>query len=132
MSTSLPPLYAAWMDEIVREPVPQETEATCEQCVMCSTRTALSSGASQLFNAQTKCCTYMPVLANFLVGGILFDHDPELTKGRATVEERIEKGVAVSPLGLGRTGVYTLLYEHSPGAFGRSQALIERGLCISQ
>jgi hypothetical protein len=36
-----------------------------------------SSGASALaFHPETKCCTYIPALPNFLVGRIVEDDDP--------------------------------------------------------
>jgi hypothetical protein len=67
----------------------------------------------------------MPRLPNFLVGRLLADDDPDpdATKGRATVEARIEKGIAVTPLGLYRDPVHSLLYQRSPNAFGQSLAL---------
>jgi len=67
----------------------------------------------------------MPRLPNFLVGRLLADDDPDpdATKGRATIETRIEKGIAVSPLGLYPDPVHSLLYQRSPDAFGQSLAL---------
>ena len=123
VSSALPPLYAGWMDALLAGPLPQETKATCERCAMCSIPSALSSGDTLVFNPQIKCCTYLPVLPNFLVGRILLDDDPVLAQGRATVEARLQKSVAVSPLGLARADLYTFLYEHSPEAFGQSAAL---------
>lgn len=87
------------------------------------------------FDPQVKCCTYLPELPNFLVGRILADEDPALAVGRATVEKRLQAGVAVTPLGLDRTPFYDLLYQHADTAFGRSHTLRcphyieEGGLC---
>jgi hypothetical protein len=64
------------------------------------------------------------MLPNFLVGRILDDDDPALAVGRKTVEERLNSGVAVTPLGLGMPPIFTLLYSHTAGkTFGRSKAL---------
>ncbi len=135
LASTLPPLYAPWIQELLDGPLPPERKATCERCVMCSPSSDQAPDGALAFNPQSKCCTYLPVLHNFLVGRILLDDDPALAPGRATVEARIQKGVAVSPLGLLRAGLYTFLYEHSPDAFGLSQALRcphyleERGQC---
>jgi len=52
------------------------------------------------FHPYLKCCTYLPELANFLVGRILDDQNPELSTGKTTIEARIRAGIAVSPLDL--------------------------------
>lgn len=113
----LPPLYARWTDELLGGPVPPEPRATCSACPMLPEAGAtLRPGA--FFDPRTKCCTYVPRLPNFLVGRALADED---TPGRASLEARIERRVAVSPLGLGVPASYALLYEHAAqhDAFGR-------------
>jgi len=120
----LPPLYAAWVDELLQGPIPPETEATCHDCAMCAkgTEVAAPNGDGYFFNPQTKCCTYLPELHNFLVGRMLSDEDPASATGRATVEARLQAGIAVTPLGLGRSPVHALLYANSVNAFGRAQS----------
>src|SRR5215469_6021872 len=124
-SSPLPPLYTAWMDQILAGPIPGETNATCEQCAMCPQPGNSTPGSPLFFNPRTKCCTYMPRLPNFLAGRLLADDDPDpdATKGRATIETRIEKGIAVTPLGLYPDPVHSLLYQRSPDAFGQSLTL---------
>jgi len=138
MSSVFPPLYETWMAQVLPGPIPAETQATCHQCAMCPPPAVASvhTAAPDSFNPQTKCCTYLPRLPNFLVGRILSDDTPEMRLGRASVVQRIERGVAVSPLGLGRDAVYTLLYRQGrAAAFGRSRTLRcphyieEGGLC---
>ena len=121
----LPPLYAAWVDEILCAPIPKETRATCGDCVMLAPDRNWHPGSGYFFDPRTKCCTYVPELPNFLVGRILCDADPAFAKGRATLVRRLEEGVAVTPLGVGRPPTYRLLYEHTAGlmAFGRNRAL---------
>jgi len=63
------------------------------------------------------------VLHNFLIGRILLDDDRASAIGRSTVEKRIQEGVALTPLGLRHPPVFSLLYENSESAFGRSRAL---------
>jgi hypothetical protein len=79
--------------------------------------------AAAFFSPATKCCTYLPELANFLVGRVLADHSPEAAFGRATVEARIDKGIGVTPLGLQKTPLYLLLYRTSPDSFGRAESM---------
>src|SRR5262245_36081364 len=90
----LPPLYQRWVRELLDGPVPRETEATCDNCAM-----LVEGGVAAGFNTDTKCCTFLPELHNFLVGAILADDDPAFATGRASVRARVARRVAVTPLG---------------------------------
>jgi hypothetical protein len=115
----LPPLYARWMAELLAGPIPDETAATCDRCAMCV------PDAARSFRPDTKCCTFLPTLHNFLVGRVLADSDPESATGRATVIARMQKKVGVNPLGLGPTRAHNLIYEDGGHAvFGKSRALL--------
>src|SRR5206468_1973039 len=107
----LPPLYAVWMREALGRPIPEEKEATCDDCVMLAKGCEAPQTSGFFFDPQTKCCTYVPELPNFLVGRILADSDPAAARGRATLEKRFESGVAVTPLGIGRSPTFRLLYQ---------------------
>jgi hypothetical protein len=108
------------MSELLGGVIPAETRATCDECVMCEH----VAPEAEAFNPATKCCTYVPVLPNFLVGQVLADPDREASVGRASVEARIAKRTAVTPLGLSRGAVPELLYQFgSARGFGRSRAL---------
>ncbi len=133
---TLPPLYARWAAELLGGPIPEETKATCQDCAMlCSKGGEQARPSNFFFNPTTKCCTYVPILHNFLVGAILLDDDSAFARGRATVEERLRGGIAVTPLGMGQPPPYSLLYEHGWMAFGRSRTmrcphyLEEGGIC---
>ena len=114
----LPPLFAGWMDVLLPGPIPAERNATCDRCAMLPP-TPSEGETGFFYSPSTKCCTYLPELANFLVGRILSDGDPEAAAGRATIEARIAKGVGVTPLALHRTPGTTLLYRASPGSLAR-------------
>jgi hypothetical protein len=76
------------------------------------------------FRPDVKCCSYLPHLPNFAVGGVLADASPEAARGRATIEQRIDSKIGVTPLGLDSTAPYKLLYANSKAeAFGLSRAL---------
>jgi len=86
-------------------------------------KTATSSDV--FFNPETKCCTYIPELPNYLVGRILSDDDPAFSSGRDTVQRRLSAAVDVTPLGLGQPPNFQVLYSFSPGTlFGQSQTLL--------
>ncbi|MEZ5063795.1 MAG: hypothetical protein R3B81_03625 [bacterium] len=130
---SLPFLYGRWIGALVDGPIPAETHATCAECAMC--RPAEARLPSRIyFEPETKCCTYLPELPNYLVGGVLTDPHTH-PHGRASLEVRIDAGVRVTPLGVGIPGPIELLLRNESGAFGRARGLrcphyvADQGLC---
>lgn len=123
---ALPPLHAAWLERLLGETIPEEPLATCDDCAMtCGRGEAATDTPDALgtFDPAIKCCTYLPELHNFLVGGVLSDPDPAAAEGRATVEARIDARVAVTPLGLSRSRAYDAVYRtQGAGDFGRTQS----------
>jgi hypothetical protein len=124
------------MRECLPGTIPNETNATCSDCAMCPPKGHTPEADDPVFyNPDTKCCSYLPMMWNFLTGAVLQDDSPEAARGRRTVEERIAAGIAVSPIGLERTPVFHLLYSRIPEAFGRTRTLRcphyieEGGLC---
>jgi hypothetical protein len=114
--SGLPPLYARWFGELLARPIARETLSNCSACVM------LRDGEPQSlvhFHPDSKCCTWLPDLPNFLAGAVLADEDPRMEHGRRSVRGRIEAGAAVTPLGLGKPRAYHLLQQHD-GYFGRA------------
>jgi hypothetical protein len=127
----LPPLYAGWVDQLLGAPLPDEREATCSDCAMCG-----EDDRADYFNPHTKCCTYLPELPNFLVGRVLAEPDASAVPGRASVEQRIQSGAEVTPLGLGRRRPYMALYAKTVGGFGHAASMVcphyldeQGGLC---
>jgi len=55
--STLPPLYAGWIDDLLGGPLPHESEATCEDCAMRPSGPA--AAGALVFAAETKCCTYV-------------------------------------------------------------------------
>lgn len=126
-SSPLPPLYAAWMNDLLTGAIPPETKSTCSNCAMAAPAGTVinEKNAADFFDPNLKCCTFLPTLPNFLVGGILLDDDPVTAPGRATVHARIRAGLAVTPLGMGEPAVHSLLYaEGAKAGFGRSKSLL--------
>jgi len=134
-SSSLPPLYNDWMEELLGSAPPEETRATCSDCAMLPQPGELPTDQKVFFDPKSKCCTYLPDLPNFLVGRIFRDASPEMARGRESVEKRMAARIAVTPLGIGQPSSYLLWYNNSKSGFGRSQTLRcphyieEGGLC---
>jgi hypothetical protein len=116
----LPALYARWIEDLLGAPVEPETSATCSDCAMCAPADAPPNPDGLYFKPTVKCCSFWPILPNFLAGRILRDRAPERSRGRASVEARIATGVAVTPLGLGRTAAQTC----PDAAFGQDEAYL--------
>lgn len=120
----LPPLFATWMSELLGGPIPAESTATCDDCAMCRTSDRMLTAHAKTFRPDVKCCSYMPHLPNFAVGGVLIDSSAEGVVGRATVQQRIDAKIGVSPIGLDMSPPYGVLYASSRhDAFGVSRAL---------
>jgi hypothetical protein len=91
--------------------------------MLCGTR-AEGPATAPFFNPSTKCCTYVPVLPNFLVGRMLGDDGPAFAHGRATVEARLARPLIVTPLGIGRTPTDDRRYRtRAPSSFGRDRSM---------
>lgn len=123
---ALPPLYARWAQEILGGAIPAETHATCGDCAMLASPRGKrrSAAAAPFFNPETKCCTYVPVLPNFLVGRMLSDDSPEFERGRVSLEARLAAGTVVTPLGIGRDATFELLYvTKGQSLFGHARSM---------
>jgi hypothetical protein len=123
VSNVLPPLYDRWVADLLGRTVPAETGADCRNCVMVAGGRRSGDPGRRYFDSVTRCCTYLPELPNFIAGLILADTDRSSAAGRRSVEARVDRGVSVTPLGLGKPGVHTLLYAYGGDGFGASRAL---------
>ena len=90
---------------------------------MCAPPGTKPAALGHYFRPDVKCCSYLPTLPNFLVGGVLRDTEPAAQAGVRSTRDRIGRRIGVSPLGLGPSPSYSALYERAAGAFGRSKAL---------
>jgi Fe-S-cluster containining protein len=118
----LPPLYAGWAQAFLDGLVPDEPASTCGACAMACPSAEAATAHAARFRADAKCCTYLPTLWNFLAGAALRDESPGTEAGRATVERRIDRAIAVTPLGLRMSSTYEMLYRSKLDTFGRNAA----------
>ena len=104
MSDVVAGVYAGWLDAWLQGPLRSEPEARCDACPRCA-----SPRPSEVpFTLDTKCCGYQPKLPNYLVGGVLRDGG----EGAATLRERIEARVMVTPLSVGVPPAYAAQWSH--------------------
>ena len=123
-TSSLPTVQERWARHLLVAPPPAEQQATCDSCVMCSRGEPDRPEQGLVwFDDLTKCCTYLPSVWNFLAGGVLADASPQGADGRRSVRARMAAGGAVTPLGLGRSPRYTMLYLAGRDGFGRTQSM---------
>ncbi|HYC52107.1 MAG TPA: hypothetical protein VEB19_13415 [Gemmatimonadaceae bacterium] len=116
----LPALYARWMNTLLGVPIPAERTATCGDCAMVTREGSIEPG----FNPNTKCCTYLPELWNFLAGAVLLD-STDGDRGRASVLARIAGREGVRPVGLRQGDDYWTRYAESPPPkFGTDMMLL--------
>jgi Fe-S-cluster containining protein len=113
------PLHERWVHALLGAPFPEETNATCHDCAMVTDEPGQPG-----YSPDSKCCTYMPEVWNFLAGGVLLDDGAESARGRATLQARLDAGMGVTPLGLGRPAAYSVLYDNAHPAFGANQSLL--------
>jgi Fe-S-cluster containining protein len=78
--------------EILDISIPEEQLADCANCHSCI--------SDKLPHFNTKCCTYHPVIPNYMIGAILLDDNPSLDEGRRRLLSILEKGHGVTPLGI--------------------------------
>jgi hypothetical protein len=128
LAEMLPELYDRWARALLGGQIERETQAPCNNCVMCRPKASGDTGLPThnervYFNSETKCCTFVPWLPNFLVGRILSDEDAAAHVGRRSVEERLRQAIGVSPMGLTPPAVFSVLYRESTESFGRSRKL---------
>ena len=120
----LPRVYAGLLPGFFDGAAPEEKEATCDACAMCAPAGAPAPDGASYYRPDTKCCTYLPWLPNYLVGAILSDPDPAMAEGQARVRARIARRLGVSPQWVAPSRKYTMLLEASrASSFGRSLLL---------
>jgi hypothetical protein len=114
---ALPPLHNALLATLTGIQNPRsEARSTCADCTMCGG--VERSGSQIAFSPKSKCCTYIPHLANFLVGQSL------LGPGRQSIADRIGRMAGVTPLGLGLSYADIRRVVGAQAHFGQTEVVV--------
>src|SRR4030042_467761 len=97
IKSQLSGIYSSLLPGLFDTEIPEEGYANCADCVMID---GAEHDSKSTFNGRTKCCTFYPVLPNFIVGGILSDRSAGLKRGRQRIDDAITAGIGVYPHGL--------------------------------
>ena len=88
----LPSIYRHLLPNIFNQDIHIEAYADCSNCNMCQPSDIVSD--QRFFSPKTKCCTFKPIVPNYLVGGILAEM-PHQTK----IHDYVDSGQKITPLG---------------------------------
>lgn len=119
----LPAPWRGWLKALDVQPPPVETRANCARCVMCAEEDWTATRPESRYRPDTRCCTYLPSLWNFQVGGMLVDPETPAS-AREALEARLASGLG-SPLGVASAFEGDDRYHEMVAAngFGRSLAV---------
>ncbi len=87
----LPDIYRALLPDIFSRDIPIELYADCQNCNMCKPNAIASN--QLFFSEKTKCCTFHPIIPNYLVGCILAESEKTL------IHDAAKNGTNITPLG---------------------------------
>lgn len=122
--SSIPALWEPWLRALEVRPPPREPRSNCAACVMCSDDDWTSRHAEVRFRPDARCCTYLPGLWCFQVGGALAD-EATPPAVRARLLERVNSPLA-GPVGVAPTTPDDTRYQlvRDANQFGRTAALV--------
>ena len=123
LQDKIPSIYHSIFPELLSIEFPEEEIATCNTCNLCR------SIKSPYIN--TKCCTYHPHFANFLIGGVLTDDIENLALGRAIITGQIKARAGVTPYGIIPSVPYSIRQKEAEiqEFWSRPHELTESQLC---
>ncbi|WP_455205091.1 hypothetical protein [Kaarinaea lacus] len=107
----LPPLFATWIEDVLKEPIDRENQSDCNNCPMCNNNETPSVFNIQ-FNPSTRCCSFIPTIPNYSVGHILSDTAATAQVGKSVILSKIDARTAVTPLGIGPSNKQSRTYEN--------------------
>ena len=125
--SKLPKNYAHLPGPLFDRPAIVETRATCEDCAMCSAagQRGVELPGDEYFDPALKCCTYHPLITNFLIGGLLADPSPELDEGKRRIREKIASRIGITPRGVAPPRMQRVIYNAArERGFGRAPSLL--------
>jgi hypothetical protein len=111
---SIPDVFARLLPELPNVEMPEETRATCARCAM-APEYRVEKDHPNSFTSPERCCTYIPTLANFMVGRILRRGDT----GTLRMLERLKQvDGGVTAFGVSANPEQAAFYGEHSGNFG--------------
>jgi len=134
IKSKIPTIYHRFLPDFFDLEVPEETIATCDNCVMARDYKQKKINNQEYYISDTKCCTYHPYIPNFLVGGLLSSNLPRLQEGKRRMIKKIGNGKGIYPMRIQPSFEYQFHYEKFSGfGFGKSKELLcpffNQGFC---
>lgn len=100
----LSPVYHQLLpNDVLDIAIPNERFADCMDCFHCHNVNRSTHSI--------KCCSYHPILPNYMVGAILNDRSPAMVEGRKRILEKIKNRIGVTPYGIIPPTKHQVLYN---------------------
>ena len=116
LKSSLPKLYQIFLDRRILNLDIQETKATCNNCLR-----ARDHRFPYSYKPDLKCCTFVPFIPNFAVGGILV----QKLEGHQLIQDFIAEKRFALPLGIFPDFDYQYRFQNKKKeAFGNDKNLL--------
>lgn len=116
LKNSLPKVYQNFLERKILNLEIQETKATCDNCLR-----ARDARFAYTYEKNLKCCTFVPFIPNFAVGGIL----QQKLDGHKVIEKMIDDQRFALPLGIFPDFDYQYRFNHKKKeAFGNDENLL--------
>lgn len=127
--SKLSPIYHKLLPEnVLNIEIPNERFADCMDCYHCHNANNTSHSI--------KCCSYHPILPNYMVGAILNDKSPEMAEGKKRIIKKIKGRIGVTPYGIIPPTEHQVLYnkyiKKSKGELAKSKELANALQCAYQ
>jgi hypothetical protein len=119
----VPAFYHRLLPLFFEKEIPAEVFANCGNCPMtASNRAEMENEISRPFSPESKCCTFIPRIPNYIAGAVFTD--AETQPGRELLRNRIRGKRGIFPQGIYPDKKYRLLYEYGrKNGFGKSSLL---------
>lgn len=120
-----PEVYGGLLPAFFDHEAPREEKATCANCAMCPPSEGAATDGVTYFRPDAKCCTYHPILPNYLAGAILADEREDMAEGKRRIREKIGARTGTSPQWVAPSRKIGVLFRATrQSAFGRSLVLL--------
>lgn len=116
LQLQLPQIYSTLLPREILEFEPFEKKATCDSCAMSRPKYR----GKTPYRSDLKCCTFHPLLANYLVGAIFLD--PAAQEAQKILRDKILRREYALPIGMAAPLTYQVEFNNREiGDFGQRE-----------